>query len=133
VHDRIARRLRILALLLGVIGAALPAGAVTASAYATSARSLPAVSASAYGAAATASSAVGLVTKKNTLRTWAAEAASASASSHAASGVVAVVPGRTATGTSWQRLGRVAGIPPALLEVSPLTPRGRGPPSTTGS
>ncbi|MEV0404185.1 hypothetical protein [Actinoallomurus sp. NPDC050550] len=127
MHDRIARRLRTLALLLGVIGFALPTGAGTASAYAASARSL---SASAYGTAATVSSAVGLATKHSTLRTWAADGASASSSPYAASGVV---PGRTATGTSWLRLGTVADLPAAPRQASPLTPRGRGPPSITGS
>ncbi|WP_433184101.1 hypothetical protein [Actinoallomurus sp. CA-150999] len=133
VHDRIARRLRILALLLGVIGFALPTGAGTASAYAASGRSLSAVSASAYGTAATVSSAVGLATKHSTLRTWAAEGASASSAPHAASGALAVVPGRTATGTSWRRLATVADLSAAPRQASALTPRGRGPPSITGS
>ncbi|WP_460351987.1 hypothetical protein [Actinoallomurus acanthiterrae] len=132
MNKRVIRGLRVLALLLGVIGFAVPTGAGTASAYAGSARSLSAVSASAYGTAATVSSAVGLATKHSALRTWAAVGASAPSSPHAASGAVAVVPGRTATGTSWRRLGMVADLPAAPRQASPLTPRGRGPPSITG-
>ncbi|WP_345431520.1 hypothetical protein [Actinoallomurus vinaceus] len=129
MNERVTRGLRVLVLLLGALGFALPAGAGTASAYATSAETLSAVSASAYAPAATVSSAAALATKKSTLRTWAAAGASASSSSQA----VAVVPGRTATGASWRRLGTVAELPAAPRQVSALTPRGRGPPSITGS
>ncbi|MCO6006290.1 hypothetical protein NE236_14965 [Actinoallomurus purpureus] len=131
MNDRIARRLRILALLLGVIGFALPAGTGTTSAYAASARSLSA--ASAYGTAATVSSAVGLVTEKSTLRVWAAADASRSSSRHTTSDAPAVVCGGTAVGADRRLLEPVVEAPAVPHGASTLTPRGRGPPSTTGS
>ncbi|MCO5966934.1 hypothetical protein [Actinoallomurus soli] len=152
--ERMTRGLRVLVLLFGVLGIVL--GPVAEAAV--SQRAVPAVSASAsvvapppadpaspasatvaetpgasatlHTAAATVSGAVVVVTRSNVR---ARTAAKISPTRRATSEASAILPGHATIGIDQPLIG-TAGDPPALLrQATALTPRGRGPPSITGS
>ncbi|MEV5751852.1 hypothetical protein AB0L00_28885 [Actinoallomurus sp. NPDC052308] len=90
-----------------------------------------AVSGSAYATAATVSTGVVLADKNGTPRARAATSVSSPA--HTASAGPVVLAGRVAAGADRRLVGTVVDAVRAPGGTAPLTPRGRGPPSITGS